>query len=1005
MKLRLLSNTLRGALLFLLFLMTAALAQGQSITVRGRVIDGQGQPVAGATVIEKGTSNGAITDEKGGFVLHASNENDSLVITSIGYERQAFKPSGSRGVTVTLNKSSNELDQTVIRAYGTTTRRLNTGDISTVTAKEIAQQPVSNPLAALEGRVPGLVVTQSSGVPGSAFKVQIMGQNSIAQGSEPLFVIDGIPYGPNNDFTNQLSSAAVANDRSGLSPFSSINPSDIESVEILKDADATAIYGSRGANGVVLITTKRGRPGKARFTVNIYSGMGKVSRTMNIMNTAQYLNMRREAFKNDNVIPNESNAPDLLSWDTTRYTDLQKILIGGTAASTNAQATLSGGNSNTQFLISGGYNRQTTVFPGNMADHRSSLHFNLNHQSDNKKFSLDLSAGYASEKNDITTKDLTTYTTLPPDLPPLYDSVGKLNWEEGGQPFDNPLAYLAERYVARTDNTLGNLRLSYNLIQGLKVKVNMGYNTYHLNEVSLVPTSALNPFYSSGNSFSSFGDNDYKSWSIEPQAEYVKDVGKGKLDILIGGSWQQIINKNALTNASGFANDALIQSITAASSITASSGSSEYRYEAVFGRINYNWQGKYLINLSGRRDGSSRFGPARQFATFGAIGAGWIFIDENSKRPLLPFMSFGKLRVSYGSTGNDQISDYAYLNDWKPGSHAYDGVSTLYPATLFNPDYGWEINRKFETALDLAAFNDRLSLTTTYFRNRCGNQLVSYTLPAQTGFPSILENFPALVQNTGWEFSLTSKNMNGRSFSWTTSINLTIPHNKLVSFPGLENTSYSYLVVGQSLSVLSGFHYLGVDPQSGIYEFEDAKGKPTTTPSRTDDRKKNLGNLDPKFYGGLGNHLQYKSWGLDLFFVFRKQVGRNYLYNSVFPAGTMQNQPALLVNRWQNPGDVAKAEMYTTTYGSAAYSSYANNLATSDAVYTDAAFIRLKNVSLSYTLPEKWMHHHGIQSCNLYLHGQNLLLITNYKGSDPETQSFYSLPPLRTIVFGIQITL
>ncbi|MGH7239220.1 MAG: carboxypeptidase-like regulatory domain-containing protein, partial [Candidatus Saccharimonadales bacterium] len=236
MKLRLLSKTLKPALLFLLCLATARLAEGQGLTVRGRVIDEQGQPVAGATVIEKGTSNGTITDEKGGFILHASDQDDSLVISNIGYEKTKLKAAAAKGTTLTLRRSSNELDQTVIRAYGTTTRRLNTGDISTVTAREIGQQPVSNPLAALEGRVPGLVVTQSSGVPGSAFKVQIMGQNSIAQGSEPLFVIDGIPYAPNNNFTNQLTSAAVANDRSGLSPFSSLNPSDIASVEILKDA-------------------------------------------------------------------------------------------------------------------------------------------------------------------------------------------------------------------------------------------------------------------------------------------------------------------------------------------------------------------------------------------------------------------------------------------------------------------------------------------------------------------------------------------------------------------------------------------------------------------------------------------------------------------------------------------------------------------------------------------------------------------------------------------------
>jgi TonB-linked SusC/RagA family outer membrane protein len=988
-------------LFFLVCLLTGYAGTAQTIT--GKVVDEQGIPVIGATVVEKGTNNGTTTNVSGEFSITDVPKNAKLVISSVGFEKQEIKLSGKSEFTITLKKKTNQLDETVIRAYGTTTRRLNTGDISTVTAKEIAQQPVSNPLAALEGRVPGLVVTQSNGVPGSGFSVQIRGQNSIAQGSEPLFIIDGVPYAPGNNFTNQFISAAGPNSQTGLSPFSVIDPSNIQSIEVLKDADATAIYGSRGANGVILITTKKGVPGKTRVSVNVYSGLSRITRFPKILNTSQYLEMRREAFKNDSIAPDVNSAPDLLSWDTTRYTDFKKLLIGGTAHSTNVNVSVSGGSQNTQFLLSSGYHRQTTVFPGNLSDVRSGLHLNLNHHSENKKFSLNLSAGYSNENNNINSLDLTSYVSTPPDFPPLYDSSGNLNWEGGGVALDNPLAYLRQTYSAKTDNLLGNLRLDYKVLSSLTLKVNLGYNAYQLGEVSLHPSTSVSPSYFGNPIYSNFANNSFKDWIIEPQIEYSRNISKGKLDILVGGSWQQTINNSSMIQAEGFANDALIKSISAAGSIIASSSASEYRYVAVFGRLNYNWQNKYILDLSGRRDGSSRFGPGRQFANFMAAGGAWIFIDENENSSVLPFLSFGKLRVSYGTTGNDQIAPYAYLNAWNPSGMVYDGVNTLYPSSLFNPDYSWEVNRKFGAGMNLGFLKDHILLEVSYFRNRCSNQLINYSLPSQTGFTSILQNFPALVQNTGWEFSLTTENINTGSFNWSSTFNLSIPKNELVAFPGIENSSYTNLIIGQPLSVISGFHFLGVDPETGVYQFAAQDGKPTTSPSITNDWKNNLGNLDPEFYGGIINNISFKSWQLTFFFEFRKQKGKNYLFNEVFPPGSMFNEPVSVLDRWQAPGESTTLQKFTSNYGTPAYSSFLN-LANSDAQYTDASFIRLKNVSLSYSLSALWLKKVSVENCRFYLQAQNLFVITGYKGSDPETQSFQSLPPLRTIVGGFQIT-
>lgn len=987
-------STYRKILFFLVCWLTGYTATAQ--TISGKVIDDQGSPIIGATVIIKGSNNGTTTNQQGEFSINNTSKNESLIVSSVGYKKQEIKLDNKSYLTITLKKQTNQLDETVIRAYGTTTRRLNTGDISTVIAKEIDQQPVSNPLAALEGRVPGLVVTQSNGVPGSGFKVQIRGQNSIAQGSEPLFIIDGVPYASGNDPINELNSATGIN---GLSPFNSINPSDIESIEVLKDADATAIYGSRGANGVILITTKKGKPGKTKFNVNVYSGISNVTRTMGMMNTRQYLMMRKEAFKNDGVVPDVNSAPDLLVWDTTRYTNFKKMLIGGTAHTTNVQASISGGSDQTQFLISGGYHHETTVFPGDLADNRGSFHVNVNHSSKDQKLFIQLTAGYSSDINNLIASDLTGYLTLPPDLPPLFDSSGKLNWQQGGVSFINPLAYLLDKYKAETDNLLSNLQISYHIVRGLEVKINTGFNTMQVNETSIIPAAAQDPAYSTSGA-SQFGNNNYKSWIIEPQISYSVKISRGTLNALLGTTWQQTLNSNSTINASGYSSDALLESASAASSVTIANNYSQYRYEAVFGRLNYNWKNKYVLNLTGRRDGSSRFGPGKRFSDFGAAGGAWIFSEEKFAHHFAPFISYGKLRGSYGITGNDQIGNYQYLDTWGTTNNSYQGITGLYPTKLFNPDYGWEVNRKLEGALELGFADNRVLFSASYFRNRSSNQLISYSLPAQTGFTSITENFPAVVQNTGWEFTLTAGILSTSTFQWNSSLNLTIPKNKLIAFPDLAQSSYSYTyVVGQSLSVLNVLHLNGVDPATGVFTFKDVNNDGSIDFNDYQVQ----GNLDPKFYGGWSNSFSFKKWELDIFLQFRNQLGANY-WSSIYSIvpGTMFNQPVALLKRWQMPGDKSNIQQFTQDPGSNAYQAL-SLLGASSGVYGNASYVRLKNISLSYKFSASWLQKIHFTDARLYLLGQNLATLTKYQGADPETQNLYTLPPLRTITAGIQL--
>ncbi len=977
------------------------------IDITGRVINEDGEPLAGVTISAKNSNKGTFTNDKGEFLLKGVNDDDILIITSVGYYKEEMEVNKRTFFLVRLRLAVGSLDETIVMAYGKTSRRLNTGNISKVTAEEISRQPVSNPLATLQGLVTGLVATQTSGVPGASIKVQIRGQNSLSQGSEPLFIIDGVPLAANNQAINTLNSILTTDFNVGLSPFNSINPSDIESIEILKDADATAIYGSRGANGVILITTKRGKVGKPIVSANIYSGWSKITRTVNMLNTPEYIAMRQEAFKNDGLIPSNDPsdpgyAPDIIIWDTTRYTNFKDIMMGNTANTSDLHLSVSGGNQNIQFLLGSGFHHETSVFPGDMANSRISYNSNLNYNSDNKRLSINLSSIYSHDKDNLINSSISPFLLLPPNAPLLYNDEGHLNWEEGGVGFDNPLAYLSKKYQAQTENLIGHLQTEYRMPFGLTFKAAIGYNVMHVNEKSIDPISSQNPAYNPTGVLR-IGNSDFKEWTLEPQIEYSKSLGKGNLSVLVGGSWQKNTQTALSIEAGGYTSDDLLESIVGGTISSKDHSFSDYRYQAIFGRINFNWDQKYLVNLSSRRDGSSRFGPSKQYAIFGAIGGGWIFSSETFMQNKLSFISFGKLRASYGSTGNDQIGNYNFLDTWNIGSNPYQSTPVLYPSGLFNADYGWEVNRKFETALELGIYKDRFLITLAYFQNKSGNQLVKYNLPGQTGFPDITKNFPALIQNSGIEFESRNSLVNHKNFQWQLNINLTVPQNKLIAFDGIENSSYaSSYVIGQPLNVIFQLRSLGVDPSTGVFSFEDAnKDNSINIPGDY----QVIGNLDPKYFGGIQNSINYKGIQFDFLLQFKKQTGRNYfwsIYGSNTLPGFMINQPSIILDRWQKQGDYTDIQKLTAITTSEAYAAI-TNLRYSSSIFTDASYFRIKTLALSYTLPSAWLKKTKVALCRIYIEGQNLITFTNYEGSDPETQNLLALPPLKTLAVGFQL--
>ena len=962
--------------------------------VTGVVTDsGTKEPMAGVNIIVKGTARGTTSDADGKFTIEA-DEGEVIVFSFIGYAPTEVKLSGQTHLQVELQEDITSLKEVVVNAgYWTVKKEEQTGNIVKIGNKDIEKQPVLNSLAALQARVPGLEITQQTGVPGGNYKVRIRGQNSITSGSEPLYVIDGVPFISSTLALNETTGEILG---AGTNPLNSINPADIESIEVLKDADATAIYGSRGANGVILITTKKGVAGKSKVNLRFYSGFSRVADKISLLNTDQYLMMRREAFSNDGLTPRAANAPDLLLWDTTRYTDWQEVLIGETASTTDAYINYSGGDKETQFLLGAGYHGETTVFPGDYSDERFSAHINLNNTSANGKFKTSVSANYSTILSDLLKQDLTRYAlTLAPNAPRLYDNNGNLNWENST--WENPLSYLRRTYEGTTNNLITNLTLSYQILPDLVVKANLGYSNMTMRAITTTPKSSYNPAFVFVDNSTAFSNSRFGNWIIEPQVTWKKNVGKGTLNVLAGTTLLSQKSEALSQTGFGFISESLMKNLQAASSSFVSTNTyADYRYNAVFGRLNYALNGKYILNLTGRRDGSSRFGPGKQFANFGAAGLAWVFSKENLFSRL-PFISFGKLRASYGITGNDQISDYGFLDTYS-STGSYMGTPGLSPTRLFNPEFGWETNKKVETAMELGMLQDRLLFNVSYYRNRSSNLLVGYSLPPTTGFTSIQGNLPAIVENTGWEIEFNSMNVERESFRWTTSLNITAPKNQLVDFPDLESSSYANTyVIGEPLTILMAYHYLGIDPSTGLYQFADINQDGTiSAPDRQITKY-----VGRHLYGGIRNQFSFKGFELDIFLQFINQSGYNYLVAgwSTVP-GRPGNQPALVMDRWSAEDTNAEIQRFSTT--SAAQSAY-SRFRSSDRVVDDASFIRFKNISLSYSLPDNLKNKFRLTDGKVFIQGQNLFTITKYEGLDPESQSNV-LPPLQTLAAGFNIS-
>jgi TonB-linked SusC/RagA family outer membrane protein len=979
------------------------------ITITGKVLTDKNEAFAGVVVREKNRpSNQTATDRLGAFSLAVDDQNAVLQFSYIGYDPIEVKANEIKNPLV-MKVSLNDLDQVQITAYGTTTKRLNAGNITTITAKDIEKNPVNNVFEALQGKVPGLFIQQVTGQPGGAFSLRLRSSSNFATGAtQPLVVVDGVRYPSGTLNLSENTAYGTKDFLQGGNGLNYINPNDIESIDVLKDVDATAIYGSSGSYGVILITTKKSKQASQAFNANIYTGVSVNGQTTALMNTDEYLMLRREAIKNDNLSVTADDLDLNGTWPVDRYTDWKKEFMGGSALTTNANLSYSGGNQSTSYLISGSLRDMGNIQRHKGSNGDGSLRFALNTNTSDNKFSFALSGTYLSSKNDMVPYDFSISALLVPNAPPAYKEDGSLDWNSIGINVNSSASAsnVNRLYKNITNNLLANATLVYRPTSKLTFRGIFGYNTLTGKENIGYPTSAFNP--SNTNAANStvgiFHQYNTRSITVSPYAEYHSPLGsKGDLSIKLGGEINNRVNNYADITGTGFPSDALLNNPSAGSAVTTNYNLTEYRSIGMYGIIKFVWDKKYIIDINTRRDGSTKFGPGRRFGNFGSAALAWIFSEEGLIKNNLSFLSFGKLRASTGIVGGDAIGDFAYLSTYTVIGGTYDGKVGLSPSSLPNPRLNWERNFNSEFALELGFFNDRITTDFSYYYNRAGNQLLGQPLSSVTGYTGYALNSDALIRTSGLEISLSSTNIKAKDFNWTTRFNISLPKSKLLRIPTQINQNTNY-VLNQPVTGIFLYKYNGVNPQTGNYSFTNSKGVTADYSSglAQADRTEFV-DLAPKYFGGLTNAISYKNFSLDFSFNFTSRTGKNFLGQTAFPFGLFGlNGSTIWLRRWQNPGDETDIPKLTSGFGGIGRQSLLQN---STGAYSNATYARLQNVSMRYNFGQQVLKKIHVKNLSVYLQGQNLLTISKFDGLDPENLSAGVIPPLRVFTAGLNLTL
>lgn len=1007
--------------------------------IKGTVTDDNRNPLEGVSISLKGSGSSVVSDKKGNYELKAPNGKAILVFTYVQYEKMEVAIKDRLVINVILKRSDRSMDEVIVIGYGTQKKRDVTSAISGIKAADIEKYNVNSFQSALQGRMPGVEMYESSGVPGAAVNVRIRGLNTINGSAGPLYVVDGIPVlsggGGDGDgpITNDLGMGGTQTN--GLTD---INPADIESIEVLKDAASAAIYGARGSGGVVLITTKRAKAGKTTFNLSIVNGINELSRERKLLNGRQLLTVMDEAWANT-FYSNPANAglplpatpmPAIKNFDralaeATDVDYLHEIMRTGSFREVTLSAM--NGSERTKFYLSGGYKRTVANIRGSEMN-QFNFRLNIDHTW-NKFIRFGVSVAPSLNKeyrlgsgSVVNAGGYGAAVTINLPIYPLYNADGTYF-----NPWTNPLAFLNRNLYDNNSKRLRLIASAYfeaDILPGLKGRLNVQREdmdqvgrTYidGLLRLRTKDASGISPFADDQLGRAAQQNSYGYINSLETFFTWDKALGKEhRFNTVLGMRYSEADTRYEAMYGENFANRRLVNPSQAAYIDNAFQTGAIGEPAATLGyffRTNYKFRDRYLLGVTVNRDGSSRFGTNKRFGTFPAVSAGWIVSDEKFMQRFR-FINLLKVRGSAGLTGNAQgLSNTASIATWATAQNTsgYMGTATISPNRPANTELHWEKGVKYDAAIDLTLFNNRLEATIELYHYTTRDMLLG--IPTGTtfgyGVPNAsvtwLENRGSLV-NKGLEFSFSTVNISNKNFSWRTSFNISFNRTKILDLGGLSPDIVSggggdvQLYTGHQGPVYHLLEWAGVDPQTGLELVYDKDGKAVpastlNTQQITAAKRPQYDKLPaPKYYGGIGNTFTWKGLSLSVFFAYR--VGNyildagervsSYVGNISFTNGTniinIGNLSSKVWERWRTPGqatDVPKLFYNDPTNDKLRGINTTRFL-------SDASFIRLKNAQLAYTIPAKVYSKLKLKSARVTFTGQNLFLLTKFRGVDPE---------------------
>ena len=1000
-------------------------------TVAGTVTAADnGEPLPGVSVLVKGTQAGTTTDQRGEFSVNVPDQGAVLVFSFVGYVAQEVKVGSQTRLSVSLEADTKSLSEVVVVGYGSVKRKDITGSVSSISEQTIKQTPLLSADQALQGRAAGVQVVQTSGEPGAPISVRVRGGGSINAGNEPLFVVDGFPLTPG-------------------SSLNSFNPSDIESIEVLKDASATAIYGSRGANGVVLVTTKRGKRGKPVVSLESYYGQQTLRKKIPLLNARQFAELLNESSANSGKpIPFTSDQVAALGEGTDWQDELYRP-----APITSHQLSVTGGSDQVRYAVSTNYFKQDGIVVNTGFDRisfRTNLDFDL---SKRVKAGTSLTFARTQSRGVETQSDgrgVVANTLAFTPLSTLRDTDGNFTQVDIPQVDikGNPVARtLASTDISVSNRLLANLFVDYKIIDNLTLRVSAGADVGYGKGDYYLPSTVYEGVPTNG--YAQVSTNLGNSWLNENTLTYARQFGRSSLNVLAGLSLQKFTSENATARTQNFSNDILTYNnlFTGADPQPPYSGGAENSLRSYIGRVNYGFADRYLVTLTARADGSSRFGAGNKTALFPSGALAWRVSEEEFFKPL-KFVSDLKLRVSAGVTGNQEIGNYQSLASLSPSRYVLGGGPNYAPRVGFtndrvaNPDLRWESTRQLDAGADLSLFGGRVSTTVDWYYKRTYDLLLGVPLPFTSGFTSALKNL-GTTENRGLEWSVSSRNVTSSKggFTWTTDLNLARNRNKVLdlgdvdqifvgsSSGGRKYGNPSILRVGEPMGSFYGIVADGIfqsqeEVNNYVATLPDGSTKKIQPNAKPGDRRFQdlnndgiingsdrtiIGRAQPKFFGGITNTFGYK--GLQLT-VFMQGVYGSSVLNLLAPertdvSGASGNQFATVLDRWTptNPSN---------TVPRALLASVSPNIISSYMI-ENGSFLRFKTITLAYNLPPALLGRIGLGSIRLYVTGQNLITLNQYSGYDPEVNTFSqsnlsvntdygAYPTAKTILGGLNIS-